>query len=94
MIHYYEYEYVYYDFVAVNGRMEKVDFSERGIVAATSYTEAMENIAADYIGSSDRKPIISLVQLDIGADGHTVVLEGAEGYSYESALKKKEEGEF
>lgn len=86
---YYEYEYCYEDTVEKNGKFVPTYLSERGIIAADSYGEAMDMIVQDY--GKERCPFITLVQIFNTANSLT--LEDSSGYSY-TFKTKKEKGDF
>lgn len=86
---YYEYEYCYEDAVEKEGKFVPSYVSERGIVAADSYEEAMELIIADY--GKEKCPFITLVQ--IFNPTNSLTLEDSTGYSYTFKVKK-EKGDF
>ncbi len=86
---YYEYEYCYEDTVEKNGKFVPTYLSERGIIAASSYDEAMDLIIRDY--GDERCPTITLVQIPYTTNSLT--LEDSSGYSYTSKIKK-EKGDF
>lgn len=86
---YYEYEYCYEDNIEKDGEFTPTYLSERGIVAADSYEEAMELIIDDY--GMEQCPFITLVQ--IHNPTNSLTLEDSSGYSYDSKIKK-ERGDF
>ena len=84
---YYEYEYSYEDTIEKDDKFVPTYLSERGIVAADSYEEAMELIIRDY--GKEQCPFITLVQ--IFNPTHTLTLEDDSGYSYDFKIKKERE---
>ena len=84
---YYEYEYCYEDTIEKDGKFVPTYLSERGIVAADSYEEAMELIIRDY--GKEQCPFITLVQISNPA--HSLTLEDNSGYSYDFKIKKERE---
>lgn len=82
---YYEYEYCYEEAVENDGKFIPTYLSERGIVAASSYEEAMELIISDY--GEAQCPFITLVQ--ISEPTHTLTLKDDSGYSYDFKIKKE-----
>lgn len=86
---YYEYEYCYEDTIEKDGKFVPTYSSERGIVAASSYEEAMELVIEDY--GEERCPSITLIQIS-SPTFYTLTLKDDSGYSYDFKIKKERNG--